>query len=348
MKKFKILTLIVFTISLVGCGIETNITDDYVVSSGGAYRNETKLEQNEQSSNETNADREIVDQEVNQDNSKDNYIPKDIDNEVINNRANKILSILNITAETIDLDNDVKRLEKQIHDLSGYVKSHKIKDSVDKKYARIADISIRIPKNEAMKLINYIKEDFIIIDESSETVDITETYFDLELNIRNLEKQEEHLLNMYELTTNIEDMLKINDRLTEVSKEKIKLTLDYSDMKDRMDYSIIEISINEISDTYGLSVGEKIQNNFYKYFTITKEFIDDIIVIIVSSSPLIIILIPLFIMYKRADIESSTEFSIEPMEKATIKTDIECSEKIEINNVINNEIDNEIENNEDN
>ena len=291
MRRIKILILIMLAILLVGCDVSSDITEDYVMNSGGAYRGQRKLEQNLSDELENIEDNSEGLEQV------EGFIEDEDTQEVI---APKILSIYNVSIETTHLDNDIKFLENKTHELNGYIKSHDMKESLDKQYARTVDISIRIPKKETMKLIQYIKERYLIIHDSSEAVEISETYFDLELNIRNLEMQEEHLLNMYDNTTNVDDMLKINERLMEVSKEKAKLTSDYLDLQERLEYSIIEISMHEVANDYhGLNAIDKIRNNFSIISKSIGKFVENVLVFLISFSPVIVMLIIIAISIKK-------------------------------------------------
>lgn len=301
MKKIKMLILFILTILLVGCDVSSDITEDYVLSFGGAYRGQPKLEQS--ISNESTGLSDKLDKTKDSTASLEGL--EQVEKPVVNKSAEeiiapKILSIYNVAIETTYLDNDIKFLDNKTHELNGYIKSHDMKESLDKKYARIANISIRIPKKETMKLIQYIKERYLIIDDYSEAVEVSETYFDLELNIRNLKMQEEHLLNMYENTTSVDDMLKINERLMEVSKEKTKLTSDYLDLQERLEYSIIEISMHEVANDYhGLNAIDKIRNNFSIISKSVGKLVESVLVFIISLSPIIVVLIVLALSTKK-------------------------------------------------
>lgn len=311
MKKIKMLILLTFTILLVGCDVSSDITEDYVLNSGGAYRGQPKLEQS--ISNESTDLSDKLDKT--EDNTADLEGLEQVEESVANKSVKeiispKVLSIYNVAIETMYLDNDIKFLENKTHELSGYIKSHDVKESLDRQYNRIANISIRIPKKEAMKLIKYIKVTHLIMYESSDAVEISETYFDLELNIKNLEMQEEHLLNMYENTTNVDDMLKINERLMEISKEKTKLTSDYLDLQERLEYSIIEISMHEVANDYhGLSAVDKIRNNFSIISKTVGKFVESVLVFTISLSPITVILIVIALSTKKVKNNLSSKLS---------------------------------------
>lgn len=324
MKRTTFLILAILAILLVGCDVPSDITEDYVMGAGGAYRGQRKLEQNLSDELEKIEDNSEGLEQV------EGFIEDEDTQEVI---APKILSIYNVSIETTHLDNDIKFLENKTHELNGYIKSHDMKESLDKQYARTVDISIRIPKKETMKLIQYIKERYLIIHDSSEAVEISETYFDLELNIRNLEMQEEHLLNMYDNTTNVDDMLKINERLMEVSKEKAKLTSDYLDLQERLEYSIVEVSMHEVANDYhGLNAIDKIRNNFSIISKSVGKLVESVLVFIISLSPIIVILIILAIFAKKTKNNLSNKIKKEEQSNEIIDEEINEEEKNEEKN----------------
>lgn len=303
MNKIKIVVLIVslsLLLLLVGCEYNTEITNDHVVNNGGAYKQDVAVNSVE-----------ITDYNVN---SGTDEIPSpDLNKEPVEPKTTKIMSIFNIVIETENLDEDIKSLEESIHGLKGYVRSHKVNESIDKKYTKSADVILRIPKDKASKFIEYVKANFNAIAESSQTVDVTDAFFDLDLAIESLDKQEEQLLLMYERTNSIDDMLKISDRLAEISKEKKKLTISYTNMKERMNYTTIEIVFNEVYELSqsNLSLNERIDLSISRTSRTVKTWIDNVIMFIVDNVILtVVIAIILFIYCKMKHKKKLTELAI--------------------------------------
>lgn len=271
MNKIKSVSLILimsFIILLTGCNYDESISDEHIVNNGGAYKEDVE-------------------------NSAEQNVDETLKPEKIEPKVTKMLSIFNIELETENLDEDIKAIDKTIHGLKGYISSHKIIENLDKDYKKSAKLTLRVPKEKASKFIEYTKANFNVILESSETIEITDTFFDLELSIESLDKQEEQLLLMYERTTSIDDMLKISDRLTEISKDKKKLTIDYSSIQERMNYSTVEIVFNEVSKLTNANagLGERINKSISSNWGVAKEIISNIIVFIVNYFLIIFLLV---------------------------------------------------------
>lgn len=304
MKKIKIVVLIIslslLLLLLVGCEYNTEITNDHVVNNGGAYKEDV----------------EVNSVEITDDNVSfvtDEIPAPDLNKELVEPKTTKIMSIFNIVIETENLDEDIKSLEESIHGLKGYVRSHKVNESIDKKYIKSADVIVRIPKDKASKFIEYVKANFNAIAESSQTVDVTDAFFDLDLAIESLDKQEEQLLLMYERTNSIDDMLKISDRLAEISKEKKKLTISYTNIKERMNYTTIEIVFNEVYELSqsNLSLNERIAKSTSRTFKTARIWIDNAVMFIINNFILIAIIIIILIVYwKTKHKDKLAEFAI--------------------------------------
>lgn len=277
LKKKLIPLLIISAILLVGCETDIPMSEEHIISSGGAYKTELTVIPEEVVDNVENSEDEVG-KEV-----------KVVEENNIETMPMKILSILQLELETETLDNDLEIIEANVHKVNGYVYTHKINESLDKKHLRQATMSVRIPKKDSKDFITNLKENFKIYKETSFTADATETYFDLETKLNSIDNQELQLLKMYEETNNIEDMLKINDRLAELSTEKAKLKADYSHMKERMKFTTIDIIINGKEDYLNLSLLSRIKEALSKIFTLANVLLVNILVGLVYLIPIILL-----------------------------------------------------------
>ena len=255
---------------------------DYTVENGGGYRSEFQNE---------------VGPVAPSDNSQIGT-PDNLENK----EEQKIISMLKLNVESKEFDNDIENLENKIHSLNGYISSHNVEKTEEG--SRRGNILIRVPQDKANSLIDFIKGNFQIVTESSQSVDVTTHYYDTEARIKNLESQEEQLRELYKRTEKIEEIIIINDKLNEVVEEKERLVKSFIRMKDRVSYSTVDITIREVSeftiiDSIDDTTMEKITKALSNSWVNFKSGIVAVLVFIASRAPVIISGIILLFTYKK-------------------------------------------------
>lgn len=123
---------------------------------------------------------------------------------------------------SLDIDglNSVsEKITNYANENGGFIENLKIEtnendsENTQKKYL----IKIRIPSDKFDQTLDFLKEIGRLVDEQSVHSDITEKYFRIETNLRNLYDQENKLLEILNKADNIQDILLVEDEL-----EKIK------------------------------------------------------------------------------------------------------------------------------
>lgn len=284
---------------------QSTLDTDDAIENGGAYRAEIAGD------NETSAEDVVLAGEG----TEDNKSTEESKTEISNKSDVKIISTLHMEAESINFDEDVENLESEIHGLEGYIRSHEIVTNDINGIYKEASISIRVPKDYVNELSDFIKETFSITSEQSQAIDITEDYYDTESRIENLSSQEEQLGELYENANSIEDMLLINGKLSEVTREKEEMTKKIMRMNERSSYSTIELNIIEvkdftISESVNESIGQRISNAFNQSITKTKNASAAALVFIANSFQYIVLgllLIPLYNKFLKKHIIKFTD-----------------------------------------
>ena len=272
-----IATLAVSAPLLTAChSSQSTLDTDYAIENGGAYR--AKIAGDNENVNTSIAD----------------VVPAGEETETSNKSDVKIIYTLHMEAESINFDEDIENLESEIHELEGYIRSHEIVTNDRNGVYKEASISIRVPKDYVNELSDFIKETFSITSEQSQAIDITEDYYDTESRIENLSSQEEQLRELYENADSIEDMLLINGKLSEVTREKEEMTKKIMRMNERSSYSTIELNIIEVKDfaipeSINESIGQRISNAFNQSITNTKNAFAEALVFIANSFQYIVL-----------------------------------------------------------
>ena len=131
------------------------------------------------------------------------------------------------------------------------------------------------------------------------TENVTAQYYDVQARLTALQKQEERLLEMMDLAETVEDIITIEDKLTDVRYRIDSLQSSLNNWDRRVAYSTLNITVQEVQvytpeTVTKLSYGQRLANAFTDALENTGEFFKDLLVFLVSALPTIVILAVLF------------------------------------------------------
>ena len=172
----------------------------------------------------------------------------------------KLVYYCTMEIETTEYADSYARLKELIVEYGGLIQSEYETDSdYDWYYSKNyntngtlkTSIQCRIPSqnyNEFVANISELNDSSKVIKKSTSIENISQQYYDNKTRIDALEIQEERLLGMLEEATHIDDMIAIEDRLTEVQYElnQLNTKLIYMDMD--VAFSYVNISLEEVKE----------------------------------------------------------------------------------------------------
>ena len=160
----------------------------------------------------------------------------------------KLIITVHMDAETEDLDAMLAHVNAKITDLNGYMESQEINNgSAYSKYRhRSSSMTIRIPAENLSQFVDMVSENCNIISNYRTSEDVTLQYVSLESRIEALEIEQERLLALLEQADNMEDLLTIESRLTDVRYELEQIHSQMLVMKNRINYSTIHLYLSEV------------------------------------------------------------------------------------------------------
>ena len=140
-----------------------------------------------------------------------------------------------------DVGSGVDRVTQVAADTFGYILSSRSWYQGSFPYATI---TIGVPVDEFENALRRLRGMAVRVqDETASGTDVSDQYVDLESRLRNLEATEARIRSFLEQATNIEESLRINAQLTEITAqiEQIKGQMSY--IKDRAAYSTITVHL---------------------------------------------------------------------------------------------------------
>ena len=196
--------------------------------------------------------------------------------------ARKIVKTYHLTLETKKFAEDCAFIASEAEKSSGYIASSSVSgNSLSNSAAssRSARYTVRIPSKSADSYVALISQRCNVISSSLTTEDITESYYGVRAQIESLVIQENNLLAMLEKTTNLNDMIVLGDKLSDIRAQINELNYKLQNMDKSADYSYIYISLKEVMEyqssekSYWQELGETIVDSAKNFMNVLGKLL---------------------------------------------------------------------------
>jgi hypothetical protein len=172
----------------------------------------------------------------------------------------KLIRNASLSVETKEFDTLIAGLSDKIKGLGGYIEdmsgNYGSKYS-DYRYSKSAHITARIPADKLDEFINSVGEQANITSKSESVRDITLDYVDMESHKKMLKEEQDRLLKFLDEAETIEDIITIEDRLTNVKYQLESMESQLRTYDNKIDYSTVNIDVEEVIDYTIVTENEK-------------------------------------------------------------------------------------------
>ena len=221
----------------------------------------------------------------------------------------KIIYSADTTIETTEFDETIAGLNELIAQYDGWIESSSVNGanyyskSRGSASNRSASYTVRIPSENFQTLMNSLSTLGNIPYTHTYTQNVTAQYYDTQARMNAYKAQETKLLEMMDLAESVEDIIAIEEKLTDVRYMIESLQSSLNNWDRRVNYSTVDISVNEVSAytpsaPIKVSYGERLVNSFVGSVKGAVEFFKDLLVFIVSMIPALVILALLFFVFR--------------------------------------------------
>ena len=269
MKKFLAITLaLLMTVSfLAGCaknnGASNELADGMMGGTGGSISQESGMSKPGEGSTQTD-------------------LPQN----------QKLVRKIWLDAETEDLDALLSQIDQRIGELSGYVEEREVYNgsaySGGRRY-RNASLTVRIPAAQLDSFVSQVSEASNITSTNETTENITLSYIATQSRITALETEQTRLLELLAQAETMEDLLKIESRLTDVRTELEKVTSQLRLYDNMVDYGTIYLHLTEVVEFTVTeepeTVWDRIGSGFMRSLKDLGEFFTELFVFVVVGLP---------------------------------------------------------------
>ena len=219
----------------------------------------------------------------------------------------KIIINCDLTIQTKEFDKTNSKLSELVDNYEGYIQNSSIYNYENRNDAYY---TIRIPASSFNDFVNGTKEIGYVKSVNTSIDDVTDSYFDIEARISSLKAQKEKLDQMYSQCTTIDEIISVEQRLSEVQYEidSYQATINNYDLL--IKYSTINVSITEVKDitTPSNSFIDDIKNAFIDSYQVFINFVQNMIITLIYLLPFIIVLVIIILIIKKTRIISKINF----------------------------------------
>jgi hypothetical protein len=208
--------------------------------------------------------------------------------------SQKLVRKVWLNAETEDMDGLLSQIQQRITELGGYVEAREVFSGNSKNTyrSRSANLTVRIPAEQLGAFVDHVTENSNITSSNETADDITLSYVATQSRITALETEHARLLELLANAETMEDLLKIDSRLTDVRAELEKVTSQLRLYDNMVDYGTIYLNISEVKE-YTVTeepetVWERIGTGFIKNLENLGTFFTELFVFIVVALPYLI------------------------------------------------------------
>ncbi len=174
----------------------------------------------------------------------------------------KLIRKVYMNAETEDMDALLSQVEQRIAQLGGYVESREIYNGTSRgSQSRYGDLTIRIPVESLDQFVDGVQEVSNITSLRETTDDVTLSYVATESRIKALQTEEARLLELLAQAENMDDLLTVESRLTEVRTELEQVQSQLRLYDNQVNYGTIYLDITEVEEY--TQVEEPESENFF-------------------------------------------------------------------------------------
>jgi hypothetical protein len=215
----------------------------------------------------------------------------------VNDTSRKLIRTVSMDAETKAFDEMLALVDAKVRELGGYVESSNIYNGSkysSYKQVRYGNMTIRIPSTNMDAFLGSISDAANITNKTENVQDITLTYVDTKSQKEAYEVEYDRLLQLLEQAYDLEDMLVIEDRLTDVRYRLQSLESQLRSYDNRVDYGTVYLNLSEVEELTPVVIEEptaweRIRDGFTDNLLDVLDGLKDFIIGILVALPYLIL-----------------------------------------------------------
>lgn len=205
----------------------------------------------------------------------------------------KIIKNGDLSIQTREFDEFLMSLDRSILSVGGYVEASSVNgNSYNRSRMRSAEVTARIPAENLDAFCDQVSELGNVTYKNLYTRDVTLTYVDLESHVKALRTEQETLMELLAKAQEVEDIILIQNRLSDVLYEIESYESTLRTFDDQIAYSSVHLSIQEVQRETAVekeTAGQEIARRFKENWEDVKEGAERFGINFVSNLPEILV-----------------------------------------------------------
>ena len=211
----------------------------------------------------------------------------------------KLIYSASATVETTEFDGTIEKLSALVEQYGGFVESSSVNGSnyytQSRGYSstRCASYVIRVPSDKFSALMGSLSTLGNVPYSHTYTENITAQYYDTDARLTAYQTQEARLLEMMEAAKTVEDLIAIEEKLTELRYQIESLQSTLKNWDRQVAYSTLDLEVQEVVEytpESRMSYGQELALALSSGLKRTGEFFKDLLLAIVGALPALVIL----------------------------------------------------------
>ncbi len=231
----------------------------------------------------------------------------EVEQGAVENTNRKLIREIALELETKDFPSLVEALKTQTKNMGGYIEnSYEYNGSnYQGRKTRNANLTLRIPSNRVDEFVGKASEAGNVISQNENTRDVTLSYVDIDSHKRMLQAEAKRLMELMEQVEDIEDMIYLESRLTEIRYQIESMESQLRTYDNKVDYSTVNVNVVEVVELTEIKPDEpeptpmeRMKEGFVNSVVEVAESIRDFFVDVVIALPHILVtLLVIFIIF---------------------------------------------------
>lgn len=205
----------------------------------------------------------------------------------------KLIRTVSLSLETKEFDSVLTNLSTKTTELGGYIETSSVNgNSYSHHSTRYASYVIRIPADKLNEFVEVVSELGNVTQKNESVEDVTLRYIDVESHKKALETEQERLLELLSKAENMEEILTIESKLSDIRYEIENYESQLKTMDNQIDYSTVSVYVDEVervTDTGEKGFFEEIKERFGNSLYVVARGIRGLVIGILGSFPILIV-----------------------------------------------------------
>ena len=165
----------------------------------------------------------------------------------IQNSNRKLIKTVDMQVETTEFDVLISKLTEKVDAAGGYIEQSDVYGNTGSSSdVRRANYTIRVPKNKLDNFLEAVAENSNITRKSESVEDVTLQYVDVQSKKEALEVERQRLLELIQEAQDIDTVLVIESKLTDIRYELESLESRLRTYDNQVDYSTVHMNVVEV------------------------------------------------------------------------------------------------------